>query len=201
MSDATDALHDTAQTTMDRIRSNPNTSPDAKRSAIAKAYITLADGLEALKARQDTDANSRRDALSRKLFGLPSGADPATMASFRSAQDRANSFNDESTAIAQLNSAAVVGDDLLVRAILQMAYTDQLADVVNAYTARYPQNEAAAEELWDLTTSLNTAPSFLSGADYYVPVPPELTGMSPWKIREIASGVTPTIELFASSYE
>jgi hypothetical protein len=62
--------------------------------------------------------------------------------------------------------------------------------VINTYTASNPPVEAAADELWSLTTPANADPteSFVDLADYLAPKPLEIARYDDWAISNLAAG-------------
>ena len=191
-------LRATADARYAEIRNNPDLSQEAKRRAIAKFYLVTKAGVDKLKSDLDAATNGRQEALARQLYGIPAPADGSVAISYRDAQDRAGKAEDESAAIALVNRAMVAGDDLQVRALLEVGYSNAWSGVINAYTDRDPTKEAIAEELWDLTTvSGKPANNIFTGyLNYLTPQPPELSGLTDYVIQELAAGQAPTSQQF-----
>ncbi|GAA4047693.1 hypothetical protein GCM10023063_38830 [Arthrobacter methylotrophus] len=194
-----DDIRTTAEAAYDRARNNADLSGDARRRAIAQAYLAATTALEKLRTDLETATNGRADALAKQLYGVPAPGDASVSLSYRDAQDRAAAkAEDESTAIALINRAMIAGDDLMVRALLDVGYSNQWAGVINAYVERNPTKEAIAQELWDLGMSSGKASAVLGGFfTYYAAKPPELQSLSDYKIQEVASGQPSTSQQFA----
>jgi hypothetical protein len=191
-----ETIRQTAETSYSRTRNNQDLSGDAKRRAIATAYLTAQDALDQRQAAAESATTGRLEKLAKQIYGIPSPADASTILGYRDACDRASKFEDESTVIAALNSAAVAGDDLMVRALLALAYAQQWTGPIDAWTARNPGASENAQELWDLTTAPTTN-SFIRYLEYHAAVPAELVGLDGYKIREIAAGQPATSQLFS----
>lgn len=190
-------LRATAEAAYAKARNNADLSADAKRRAIATAYLAAKTALDKLRTDLEAATDGRRDALAKQIYGIPA-ADATTSISYRDAQDRADAkAEDESTAIALINRAMVAGDDLYVRALLEVAYSNQWAGVINAWTDRNPTKADNAQELWDLTTNSGQPNTLRGYLTYYAPVPAELASLSEWKIQEIAAGQPSTSQQFA----
>jgi hypothetical protein len=188
MNEQAETLRETAEADYARVRNQTELTPAARLKAIAQIYVALDAAIDALASTLWTTKNARRDTLSRQLFGIPAGADGAAVSSYRDAQDRARKLDYESDAIAAYNQAAQIGDDTMTRAILAEAYGQRWSNLINTYTANNPTKEANADELWDLTMSIDSPVSLLNSADFFVPKPPELSGArSDYQIRELAT--------------
>lgn len=196
-SDATVAILETADKSYSQIRNNLNLSPEAKRTAIASAYLKAVDAVDVLKAASEAAAVGRIQTLSRQLFGLPTTAGSADMTNLRDATERVAKFDQISEALAALNQAILIGDTAMVRAILGAAYANQWSDIIDAYLALYPADQAAAQELWDLNLATATRNNFGDFIQWIVPTPPELAGLADYKVRELATGATPSIQVFS----
>jgi hypothetical protein len=196
-SDATVAILETADQTYGQIRNNTNLSADAKRTAIASAYLKAVDAVGVLKSASEAATVGRIQTLSRQLFGLPTTASSADMANLRDATERVNRFDQTSEALASLNQANLIGDTAMVRAVLGAAYANQWSEVIDAYLALHPTDQAAAQELWDLNLTASTHNNFSDFIQWIVPTPPEVAGLTDYKVRELATGATPTIQVFS----
>jgi hypothetical protein len=181
------AANETADTAYATARNNQAITPEERTRRIAKAWVQLKDTLDAIRASDANATNGRRDQLAKQIYGLPTAADSL---SYRDALDRANQITGTRDALALLEQARVSGDDILARAVLSVAYTNGWADVINAYTASNPQNEAAADELWSLTTASTglTTQSFIQLGEYLAPKPLEIARYDDWAISNLAAG-------------
>jgi hypothetical protein len=196
MSDQIEAIREAVEARYADVRNNRDLNGDAKRRQIATAYVDAKAKLDKLAADSTASATDHRTTLSRKLFGIPNQADASAMISYRDAQDRAATIDKVADAIALMNRASMSGDDLLVRAVLEQAYDSQWPTVVDTYIALNPANADAASELWDITTRRGPS-AIVNFFEFFTPVPPELAGMSDWKIQEVAAGQAATQQLFS----
>jgi hypothetical protein len=191
-----EAARQTAQAKIDTIRNTASLSPDGKRSAIARTYLQMKTKLDALQSTAVDTRTKREDELKRKLFGIPNTADGTASLSYRDAQDRAAQLTDEPTANSMLTRAQNAGDDLLVRAVIGQAFASQWSTVINAYETLYPANEAAADELWNLTATRGlNATGLLGYLEYHAPLPAELLGMDEYTIAQTAAQPKVSTEL------
>lgn len=131
------------------IRNSNLYSDSGRRQEIAKALLKSRAKADALKANYATDNESKRAALSSKIFGLPKGADAATVMSFRDAVDRAAQLADSEAAAATLKRALEHGDTVLARAVAAHAHGKRWHDVTASYAQQVGQS-ADLEELNDI---------------------------------------------------
>lgn len=131
------------------IRNSSLYSDAGRRQEIAKALIKTRAKADALKANYSTDNEAKRASLSSKIFGLPKGADAATVLSFRDAVDRAAQLGDSDTAAATLKRALEHGDTVLARAVAAHAHGKRWHDVTESYAQQVGQS-ADLEELNDI---------------------------------------------------
>lgn len=93
---------------------------------------------------------SRRTYLEHKLFGLPAHSNSETAISYRDAADRASYLSTESEAADLLERAQRSKDDILARAVLEVAVARSWTEVVNRWTTD-PKGSADLIELINLT--------------------------------------------------
>lgn len=154
-----------------RIR-NSNLYTDAgRRQEIAKATIKYRAKADALKASYSTNNEAQRSLLVSKIFGLPKGADAATVMSFRDAADRAAQLTNPDVAAATLKRALEHGDTVLARAVAAHAHGRGWHDVTESYAQQVGQ-AADLEALNDIPSGglTKTAMNLL----FLVPTPPEV---------------------------
>ncbi|ETZ31174.1 hypothetical protein JF732_18870 [Mycobacterium intracellulare] len=172
-----------------RIRTSNLYSDGGRRAEIAKALIKTRAKADALKANYSTDNEAKRAALSSKMFGLPPGADPATVMSHRDAADRAAQLADSDQAAATLKRALEHGDTVLARAVASHAHGKRWHDVTQTY-AQTVGKTADLEALDDIPSGglTKTAVNIL----FSVQTPMELQtvrgGCSPGELELIAEG-------------
>lgn len=171
------------------IRSSNLYSDSGRRSEIAKALIKTRAKADALKANYSTDNEAKRAALSSKMFGLPPGADPATVMSHRDAADRAAQLADSDQAAATLKRALEHGDTVLARAVASHAHGKRWHDVTETY-AQTVGKSADLEELNDIPSGGLT--KMATNVLFSVQTPLELQtvrgGCSPGELELIAEG-------------
>lgn len=131
------------------IRNSNLYSDGGRRAEIAKALIKSRAKADALKANYSNDNEAKRAALSSRIFGLPKGADAATVMSFRDAVDRAAQLADSDAAAATLKRALELGDTVLARAVAAHAHGKRWNDVTESYAQQVGQS-ADLEELNDI---------------------------------------------------
>ncbi|AFC47922.1 hypothetical protein OCO_15590 [Mycobacterium intracellulare MOTT-02] len=191
---------DDAKKSMAKIRTDFNTevagirtsnlySDNGRRQEIARATIKYRAKADALKANYAVDNESKRASLSSKIFGLPKGADGATVMSFRDAVDRAAQLADSDAAAATLKRALENGDTVLARAVAAHAHGKRWHDVTESYAQQVGQS-ADLEELNDIPSGGLT--KMATNILFSVQTPKELQtvrgGCSPGELELIAEG-------------
>jgi hypothetical protein len=189
-----DEIRDNAETQYAQIR-NQKYLPEVARQKIAAVYVAAEAQIDALMTAANAATNSRRVALERQLYGLPASATGSDIIALRDAQDRASNF-DDARSIAALDRAAALGDDTMTRAILETAFNSLDIPVLDHYLTLSPSSEPAVQELVDILRVAGGKPNFASAFEYFIGTPPELAGLSPWRITEAAAGATPTSQVF-----
>jgi hypothetical protein len=138
------------QRLMDGIRNDRTLSPHGKQKELATLYLDYKPRMEKLEADENTQHQTRAKALRRDLFGLPGYADPNTAISYRDAQDRAASIEDEQTALRLLNRAELSGDTSLAKAVAARAFEAGWNETINQYADANPASEAKFNELIEI---------------------------------------------------
>lgn len=169
----------------DSIRNDGRLSPDGKKALLARNYVQSKQKLADLQAQQ-TDAVTKRQAqLQRQLFGT--ATDPATLASYRDAQGRADALATPRAAHTALDRAAVTGDGLMARAVALRAADQGWGDVLNHYADNIPGAGEALDELNQIAAG-NSAPARLASSMMYsLTVPDELKSCSTAQIQQLAA--------------
>lgn len=190
-------LRTLAAKAIEHARNNSDISQEKKARLIARAYIDLKDGLEAIETGHAKQESTRRAQLERKLYGIPNHADANSMISYRDALDRAGQIpddnNGEAAAIALLNRAQTSGDELLVRAVLATGYERQWVDVINTHINQNPNIDGDANELWTLQQNQASAFSF----EHVATPPREISNYGETTLRTMAADEAP-LESIAS---
>lgn len=134
-----------------QIRNNSGLNAAGRRQAIAKTLIAQREKARTLRSNFEVDHEGTRVELSGKLFGIPKGADPATVLIHRDAADRAAQLDGIEDATATLKRALDHGDTVLARAVASHAHGRRWDAVV----ATYAENTGLSGDL----EALNDLPS------------------------------------------
>jgi hypothetical protein len=134
-----------------QIRNSNGLNDAGRRQAIAKSVIKHREKARALRSDFEVNTETSRVALQAKLFGLPRGADPATVLIHRDAADRAAKLDGIDDAAAALQRALEHGDAVLARAVASHAHGRRWDNVVQSYA----ENTGLAGDL----EALNDIPS------------------------------------------
>jgi hypothetical protein len=113
--------------------------------------ITQREKARALRSGFEVDNEETRVALSARLFGIPKGADPASVFIHRDASDRAAKIDKIDDAAATLKRALEHGDTVLAPAVASHAHGKRWDPVV----ASYAENTGQSGDL----ETLNDIPS------------------------------------------
>ncbi|TCL84808.1 MULTISPECIES: hypothetical protein [unclassified Rathayibacter] len=151
------AIRATMTNTVDSIRANTRISDIEKRDQIARAWLDAKKQINALASDTNATRSTRKQALERKLFGIPNTTDASHAISYRDALDRASAIDSttaegERQAVELMRRAEISGDTTLVRALLAVAYERQQVDVINAYANAHEKDDADLNELWKIST-------------------------------------------------
>jgi hypothetical protein len=123
-----------------QIRNSNGLNDSGRRQAIAKTLIAQREKARALRSSFEVDNEDTRVTLSSKLFGIPKGADPATVLIHRDAADRAAKLDGPDEATATLKRALEHGDHVLARAVASHAHGRRWDPVVAAYAEQTGQS-------------------------------------------------------------
>lgn len=173
------------QREVDTICANTNYSREGQIHQVAKAILEHRQQAVALRDEFVGTSEDTRRKLAQKLFGIPAGADAATVLVFRDAEDRAAKITDPDELAPLLARATDRGDALLARAIAAHADAHGWTGVAAAWAANTGQADAYAE-LTDLPSGSNFSTAVALIFSIGVPtLPPELATI----IRTAAPGV------------
>jgi stage V sporulation protein SpoVS len=167
------------------VRNNGKYSDAGRVHALAKSLLAHRKQAAALRASFHANNEDVRAVSVARLFGIPKGADAATVIAYRDAADRAAKIADPDEAAARLTSATEMGDNLMARAIAGHAYTRKW----NAVTEAFAENAGLSDDLADL----NSVPSgglLKTGLNalFAVPTPLELRSNTDNELQRIAEG-------------
>lgn len=135
---------------VERIQNDPHLSEEGKRAKLAELYRSYSQRIAPLEQEHATGQESRMAVLRRKAFGPPS-ADPARMAGFRQAMDRATTaygqgeeYQDKRQALADLlEQAEMTGDEDQATACFVVGAQNGAEEVVTAFLADRPERAQA----------------------------------------------------------
>jgi hypothetical protein len=186
-----------AETAYALYRSNGEMTPDAILARLAQAYVRASDDMDALKAGSTGSNEARKSELIRQVFGTAGvQGDPASLAmSARDAAERVAQVDvsDVHGALALLQRAEMIGDEVLARAVAAAAYGNPLGSwgqVLDQFIQSRPAAARALSELAQLEQSADPFSSlnFNRNWGFVLQTPAELAGMADWQIRALAAG-------------
>lgn len=179
------------QAEVDRICANVNYSRDGLIHEIAKAILDHRQ--QAIELRDEFVATSEatRRKLAQKLFGLPSGADAATVLSFRDAEDRAAKITNPEELAPLLARAIGKGDQSMAKAIAAHADAHGWTDIAATWAADTGQADAYTE-LTSLPSGTNFSTAVALVFSVGVPnLPPELAAIIRTAAPSVLTADTP----------
>lgn len=164
------------------IRQDPTLSPLGKRRTLEQAYNETQPEVDRLKQQLGKTEHQSRQALERRLFGLPAGASSSDAISYRDAVDRVSSIRDPQVLGELMERAASTGDDMLLRAAFGHAYqqtrnplvSDQWDGLVGEYAEQNPGARLDLEELNQATRPYSRTQQFAEKVAMTVVRPQEL---------------------------
>lgn len=178
--------------TVERIRGNKAASREGKRADLARTYLNARQRMEVIFATEDAQRADRRRDLERRLFGAPLLGDQASMMiSRRDAMDRAGRLTGTDDALPLLRRALASGDEVLARAVVQWAYEQRNADVVNAYSDARPHLDSDLGELWRMpekNPTQATVEAMRRAMNYPISKPGELADVDEMHLQAVADG-------------
>jgi hypothetical protein len=143
------------------IRADKSLSPLGKRRAIADLYQATRSVVDPLRKEiAELDTTSVRG-LEQRLFGMPSGADPAVVIAYRDAQDRVSAVRRPEELGELMERAASSGDETLLQAGAAHAWrrsreplaSDYWAPLVDEYMNQNPALQRDYEAFVDANTA------------------------------------------------
>jgi hypothetical protein len=135
--------------TKDSIANDRNLSEQGRQTKLNAESDRNLEKLRDLKRQETELINTKKQALERKLFGLPTvtSSDPGQVLLYRDSQDRAARLT-RSDEAAQVFAAALRSDDKsLAAAVLARALEARWHSIINEYVS---ENPSAGEDLKDL---------------------------------------------------
>jgi hypothetical protein len=171
------------------IRRADTRTEDWKRREIAKVYIAMREERDEEVERSRRRLAAERQRLEDRVFGVDGlPGDKASLAiSRRDAGDRAARLENPMRALDLLARADRSGDEPLARAIAEVAYERDWAEVANRFADSRPAMQRPLEELWN-TEEPRTGGMARIGEEMARSVikPEELQGMSDFEIDRLA---------------
>lgn len=175
------------------IRSNRDLTSEAKRRLLAKEYLDARSQAEQVKAKADSSRVEERARLEREMFGIdrfvstsnPESSRASLSISYRDARDRAAQVESDKAALDLLRRAERGGDEMLARAVAEVALDNLWADTLNAFAAARPGAEPKLQTLVDLNHTRAGAGLFEAAA-FYVSRPSEVTQQDVQAVEQAA---------------
>lgn len=185
---AAEQIRSAAEQRYASVRSRGELTVPAIRKAIAVIYLDARARMSTYEATATDDHTRQEQRLTAAVWGIgdigSTGLDRATASvSYRDAQDRAAGLDDDGDAARLLTRAEASGDELLARAVAQVAWTNGWGDILDAYLATRPQAGTALADLDNMRGNLGAADLFT----YMVPTPHELAGLDDWRVAALAA--------------
>ena len=187
-------IREAAEAGYSRYRNNGNLSQAGILQGIATAYLDAKTKMDALQASATTGATANLNALMTKVFGIDdlAGSDAASRAavsmSYRDALDRAQTCETPDDALSLLARANTTGDELLARAVAQVAWSNGAigawADVLDTFASTRPAQERALGQLYDLNSKKIFAVDLFA---FVLVKPTELTPYGDYQIEGLAN--------------
>lgn len=184
-----------AETAYALYRSNGEMTAEAILARLAQVYVRASDDMEALKAGSAGGNETRKSELLRQVFGTAGvPGDPASLAmSARDAAERVAQVDvsDAHGALALLQRAELIGDEVLARAVAAAAYGNPFGswnEVLDQFIGSRPNVAKALAELAQLEQSTDPFSSFNRNWGFVLQQPAELAGMADWQVRALAAG-------------
>jgi hypothetical protein len=180
------AIRESLRREVETIRTSPKYSNEGRLAEIAKTTLAHRRQAESLRNGYTIDNDKARAQVTRKIFGLPPGADANATLAYRDAVDRVADLRAPKQLEDTLKRANAMGDDLLARAAAARAHELGIRSVVEEY--------AETSGLSDDYDDLRAKPTnqLANAALFGVPTPAELRGaigeVSDNHLESIAAG-------------
>lgn len=156
--DAADAIRGDYLAAKAGIEGDDRLSAEGKAEMLAVARDKANAAIEQVQAGAEAAVVAERTTLESRLLAAPPaplGSTPgdriAHGASYRDAVQRAAMTATSAELLDLQRRAQLTGDSLLARATVVVAFERADADVLNAWIAANPNDEADVERLWDMT--------------------------------------------------
>ena len=178
----------------DTVRSDRRLSDEAKRHALAKAWVRTADKVKEIRDDYFGQAERERKNLEARLLRPPSSSfasaaeKVAADTSYRDALDRADRTENAEELTRLLSRAQRVGDDLQVRAVLATALERRDFNTLNAHVEHNPRQEEDIQNLLDLSGEASARQKLMASLHFAGPtIPPEIGARDEFAVRELAA--------------
>ncbi|WGY04325.1 hypothetical protein QI633_11265 [Nocardioides sp. QY071] len=190
------AIHDKLNATLARVRGNKDLNDDGRLRQLAKAYTDAKVQLTSLREQFEGERAATVTKLNREIFGATSvsGADAISL---RDAADRASQITDPADALRLVQQANDTGDEVLARAIAQVAHRNHAgflgaawAPVLEAFLAERPVIAARLTQLEGATTG-GLQSDFQMEGHFYLAEPYEFAQVPPGRIAAYAAEPEP----------
>jgi hypothetical protein len=118
-----DEIRQTYNTRIEELRGRKDLSEEGRRRQMAKAKLEADAKFRAIREKESTDRDARRDSLVKRLFGSEASvSDGAQLLAVRDALNRADDAKSPADARKLLRLARMSGDETLARATAARAY-------------------------------------------------------------------------------
>lgn len=157
-----------------------------RRQELAKTVLAHRKQAKPLRDSFSVGNDDSRAKLTRRLFGLPDGADPASTLVYRDAVDRCAQLRSPEQLEGTLSRAVAMGDTLLARAAAGRAHELGVRSVVESYV-----ETSGLDNDYDELRALPSS-QLASAAVFGLPVPEQLLGVvggvTDERLERIAAG-------------
>lgn len=168
------------------VRADPMLSELGKAQRIRKLHEAANTTVSQLRGQAEASSYSRRQALERRLFGLPAGADANAVIIYRDAVDRVGAIRDPAELAEVMERAAATGDAVMLKVAARHALDHTRggigSDRWDELVATYVEDTGATQdftEYRELTSTRGRTAAFEERMSTSVPMPHELTGTAP----------------------
>lgn len=134
---------------LERIRSDAHLTPEGKKEQIVAEYRSASNAINAIKDSFNSAKILKTHVLRRDLFGSTI-TDAQTAISFRDAQSRVGSLEDQKEALKLLDQAELSGDTVMIKALMQRAVEESWNQVANSYAEKHTYYGDKMKELMAL---------------------------------------------------
>lgn len=136
-------VRDRLDRTVAQISQHPGLTRDAKRGAIARAYVQADETVKEMKAQTEQALDRHRNRLVQRAFGN-SGGDSGTVSAQREANQMVRDIIDHHQLRDMLREAVSDGDKQLAKTVAGRAWSLDYRDLVDEWNADGSHNAAVA---------------------------------------------------------